>query len=207
MTTQTQLTLVPATSLRRSARASTPELERLLHDTVLQTLELIARGGPDGDSTADELALLAADAALELRDIIDPSVAAQAGALAAELAKVVRRARRLSRSEIALVVGSTDGTLPEHTVRAMCGSVAEALNNARKHSGATRVVVYVEEACGAAECTVRDNGSGMDAACVDGFGIGRSLRARMREVGGEVSFDSSPDHGTKVTLMAHRKAA
>lgn len=200
-----QLTLVPAQPLRPPRPR--PDLARALHDTVLQTLELIARGGPDGSGDGADLCRLAADAARDLRELIEPTHDDSPGSLAEEMAAVVRRAQRLSRVDIALVVGVTDGSLPADQVRALCGAAAEALNNARKHSQATRVVVFVEEVHGEALCTVRDDGIGMAVSSARGFGITGSLMERMHEADGDVDFESAPGRGTKVTLVAHRKAA
>lgn len=207
--THPQLSLVPAPA--EAARPEPPtvdaELERRLHDTVLQTLELIARGGVDGRAEIEEILGLAAEAATELREIIDPSPARLAGTLADEVARAVARARRLSRVGIEFVVGPTDGTCSPPEVRAIAGAVAEALNNARKHSGATHIVVYLEELAGAAVCTVRDDGVGIGDGSADGIGISRSLVARMCDVDGDALIESSPGRGTKVTLAVQRRAA
>lgn len=201
--------IAPPVLARRSAAvapAPDPELSRALHDTVLQSLELIAGGGPGGAFDAAELSRLAADAAGQLRALIEPGMPA-AGLLAEEIARVVERARRMSRSDISLILGATDGSVGPTDVHALTGAAAEALNNARKHAGATRVVVFCEETCGEALCTVRDDGAGMDPGCAEGFGIAYSLRARMREVDGAAHIESAPGAGTKVILTTHRKVA
>jgi signal transduction histidine kinase len=53
------------------------------------------------------------------------------------------------------------------------------------------------------EVTVRDHGRGFGPGAERaGFGVDRSIVARMREVGGRAELWSAPGRGTRVTLWA-----
>jgi signal transduction histidine kinase len=83
----------------------------------------------------------------------------------------------------------------------------EAINNARKHAQASRVLVRlaVEDDLFVAE--VIDNGSGFDVDAVEqGYGARGSLglinlRERAELIGGTLSLESVPGRGTRVTLV------
>lgn len=89
-------------------------------------------------------------------------------------------------------------------VEALGGAVAEALTNAGKHGGASKVTVCIgpDDAGGdGILCSVKDDGSGFDHGGVtEGVGMSRSMRARMAEVGGRTDVDGNPGHGTEVRL-------
>jgi signal transduction histidine kinase len=85
---------------------------------------------------------------------------------------------------------------------ALTGAVTEALTNAAKHGGASKVVVYVEPTDDdGVFCSVKDDGSGFDPETVPaGVGLDQSIRARLAEVGGEAEVVSRPGRGTEVRL-------
>jgi two-component system sensor histidine kinase UhpB len=76
----------------------------------------------------------------------------------------------------------------------------EALVNASRHSGASRVEVSIESGDSTACLIVSDNGSGF-AFAEEGKGLGLSgMRERALLVGGSLEIDSSPGKGTIVKL-------
>lgn len=78
----------------------------------------------------------------------------------------------------------------------------EALHNAAKHSGATKVTVELSVNDGRLCLRVADNGKGIDPAKrTRSRGLGLiSMRERLRLVRGELSISSSPSHGTLVEV-------
>jgi signal transduction histidine kinase len=79
--------------------------------------------------------------------------------------------------------------------------VTEALTNAAKHGRATTVTVFVERSDDGVFVSVKDDGVGFDSRSTpDGVGLARSIRARMREIGGRVEVDSRPGSGAEVRL-------
>ena len=84
--------------------------------------------------------------------------------------------------------------------------IQEALNNARKHSGAQTVRVTINHGDHRGYITVADDGSGFDPGQLNQeagahFGLG-FMRERMRQIGGRVEIDSQPGAGTVVKLEA-----
>ena len=100
-------------------------------------------------------------------------------------------------------------TPPEHLEsRPEYGAAAirilkEALTNAEKHAGASRVEVRLEHRDdGALELTVRADGHGFDLSTpvADGHLGLEVMRRRARDAGGELSLDTRPGAGTTVSL-------
>ncbi|MGH2833844.1 MAG: sensor histidine kinase, partial [Solirubrobacteraceae bacterium] len=83
----------------------------------------------------------------------------------------------------------------------------EALANAR-HGAAKRAVLELHEQQEAIRLTVRYDGQGFDPSTdTDGFGL-LDMRERVDLLGGELTIDSAPGHGTtiSVSLPALRRA-
>ena len=95
----------------------------------------------------------------------------------------------------------------EESVRVLLFSmVRELLQNVVKHSGARNAWVSVRRDADQLIVQVRDDGSGFDASTLqsrlfrhDGFGL-FSIRERIRHLGGTLTIDSHPGHGSSVTL-------
>ena len=75
--------------------------------------------------------------------------------------------------------------------------IQEALTNAVKHAGASRVAVTAREADGALQLSVTDDGRGFDTAAPGaGFGLA-GMRERVLLLGGTLDVTSGPD-GTRI---------
>lgn len=74
----------------------------------------------------------------------------------------------------------------------------EALTNVAKHAGATRVGVTLSYLEDVVLLDVRDDGNGMSGRKGQGFGL-KSMRQRVRSVGGTVEIESAPGEGTAVS--------
>ena len=83
-------------------------------------------------------------------------------------------------------------------------TVREAVINARRHSGASRLEVQLEEENGHLRGVVRDDGAGFDVAAATGrrrqrFSLGLdALVERVRLAGGEVEIHSRPGEGAEI---------
>ncbi len=90
--------------------------------------------------------------------------------------------------------------------------IQEALSNARKHAGASRVQVAFEQQDGQVRITIQDNGRGFDpAAAAPGgqsgpghFGL-RFMRERAEALGGCLAVISQPGEGTRVVVEVPEK--
>ncbi|MBD0252904.1 MAG: sensor histidine kinase, partial [Rubrobacter sp.] len=81
--------------------------------------------------------------------------------------------------------------------------VREALANARRHSGARRVVVTLSSEAGWFVVEVFDDGRGFDPATVEGSSFGLwGMKERVRELGAKLEVRSAPGEGTRVSVKA-----
>jgi len=78
----------------------------------------------------------------------------------------------------------------------------EALNNALKHAGASRVTVTLAQENGTVTLEVADDGQGFDPAAArngGGFGL-HSIEERVERLGGRLALDSKPGQGTRLRV-------
>jgi diguanylate cyclase (GGDEF)-like protein len=186
------------------------ELERLrtrLHDTTLQTLELIARSADDPDADRRQHAGLAAREAARLREYLEGASGDPTDELECGLRAVIAEAQELSDHEVLLIPGPTDGSVRGLAAAELAAATRESLTNARKHASASRVIVYCEASGGGALVTIKDDGVGVDLCTIEkGLGVRRSIYGRMARIGGNALIDSSPGEGTLVTLWLEAEA-
>ena len=202
------------------------EHERLLHDTVLNTLTAIGRPGRPGRPEAGVLeGRCRRDVALlqyALSDAGDPAKVAGrpfGGLLIGiEAAAIEVRARGL---EVHVAVARQPqepsvpaGPVPGQVAVAMAYAVREALVNVATHAGTGQAWVDVSLAGPPAadrgvRVTVRDAGAGFDPAAVDParLGLRRSIIERVADLGGRASVRSRPGEGTVVNLYWPASAA
>jgi two-component system, NarL family, sensor histidine kinase UhpB len=181
-----------------------------LHDEIGQTLTAVtiqAERAADGDpARASEALQRLADAVRESLD---------------ELRRIARELRPEALDDLGLVnalialcnrIGAQDGprvrrelqgTLPELSpdVELVVYRVAqEGLTNALRHSGARSATLSLTADAETLTLRVADDGRGMPARLPgDTAGIA-GMRERALLVGGRLSIDSSPEHGTEVRL-------
>lgn len=103
------------------------------------------------------------------------------------------------------VVGPRDRRLPAPVETALYRIVQEALNNAGRHGGARRVEVTIESGTGMVRCHILDDGAGFDVAVArggaEGSGLGLlGIRERVSALGGDLEIDSTPGHGTEISI-------
>jgi signal transduction histidine kinase len=80
--------------------------------------------------------------------------------------------------------------------------VPEALRNVVKHSGAAEAEVELSGHGDGIDLCISDRGQGFDPELVKGeAGLGLiSMRERLRLVGGHLSVESEPSHGTRIRV-------
>jgi signal transduction histidine kinase len=184
------------------------EHERLLHDTVLNTLTALAR--PGGGSAADAVARCQHDVALIEHALRRPSQAgAAAGRPFASLVAAVQAvaAERRDRGlvvhvEVAGARPVRDGAIPARVADAITQATHEALSNAAEHAGTGEAWVQICPADSGAQVTISDHGAGFDPARVGlaRLGVRRSITERIADAGGRAVITSAPGAGTEVIL-------
>ncbi|QJU53815.1 histidine kinase [Herbiconiux sp. KACC 21604] len=183
---------------------------RLLHDTVLATLTLLAHSGIGADP--DALRHQAAEDARLLRQLRLGGTPmprssggytlerVETGELGHTLESVKQRFGRMGLQV------SWHGTgqilLPSHVLDAFLLSLSECLENVRRHAQVGTADVTITEDDLSVRAMVTDAGVGFDLDSVDvgRLGLAESVIARVRDVGGKVRLFSSPGSGTTVVL-------
>jgi signal transduction histidine kinase len=182
-----------------------------IHDTVAQGLSSVvmlveaadAALVRDPDAARAHLSLAARTA----RDNLDETRAIVAALTPSSLTKATladalgRLADRFTRDVGTTTTLSTVGDpapLPTQTEVVLLRVVQEALNNVRKHAGASSVSVTLTYRPDAVSVEVRDDGVGFDVAALrPGYGLG-GMQARVEQVGGRLSIASTQGSGTTI---------
>lgn len=193
---------------------------RLLHDTVLATLTLLAHSGV-GVGT-DALRRQAGDDARLLRQLRLSAVpigsaigGATGGGAVAEiegeqvLAIDPLESVKARFSRLGLSVswhGAATVRLSGRREDAFIGALSECLENVRRHSGVGEAHVTVTEDATMVRALVTDNGIGFDPSEVESGRLGyeESVVGRLREVGGNARVFSAEGSGTTVVLEVPR---
>jgi signal transduction histidine kinase len=197
-----------AASRRRIVAASDEtrrQIERDLHDGTQQrlvSLGLAVRAAeanlpPEQEDLRDELSGVAMGLAAAVEDLqeisrgIHPAILSKGG-LGPSLQALAHR----SPIPVDLDI-TTDVRLAEPSEVAAYFVASEALANAAKHSGASRIDVSLERRDGSLVLSVRDDGvGGVDPSRGSGI-VG--LTDRVEALGGSLGVDSRPGKGTRIT--------
>ncbi|TDX75472.1 signal transduction histidine kinase [Rathayibacter sp. PhB151] len=183
---------------------------RLLHDTVLATLTLLAHSGRG--VSEDALRRQAAQDAQLLRQLRlggtpTPSASGSyqltsvtASPAATSLEDVRDRFGRLGLEVV--LHGSGEVVLEGDALDSFLLALAECLENVRRHSGVESADVTITEDEQTVRAMVTDAGAGFDIATVPATKLGfkESVVARLADVGGRTRLFSSPGSGTTVVL-------
>jgi len=199
------------------AEAAAEERRRIaqeFHDTLEQDLagitlriDAAAHRADDRETRAflEEqhglLARLRADAHDFLWDLRDPT--RSQGALLESAAAQAAYLRSLADTPIDFVgdpeVPRVGPAVQFHLLRIM----REAVTNAVRHAGASRITVRLGRKAGGVVMEVSDDGLGFDVPsreAVEGhFGV-RGMRERARRIGAAITIDSRPGAGTRLTV-------
>jgi signal transduction histidine kinase len=187
-----------------TADATRRRIERDLHDGAQQRLVSLALQVRAAQANApellgkhrDDLSQIAEGLTTvldELREIalgLHPAILAQGG-----LGPALKTLAHRSPIPVELDVRD-DRRLPESLEVAAYYVVSEALTNAAKHSGATKVEVEVEVRERTLRVTVRDDGAG-GAEPARGSGL-LGLKDRAEAIGGTLTLESRRDVGTNL---------
>jgi two-component system sensor histidine kinase UhpB len=188
-------------------------IARDLHDEVNQALtalllriEAAAQDAPPAlrEELAEtkRLANQAMDELLDLARQLRPTALDDHGLVAA-LRTHVREQNHRGPASVVFWADPRIGELPSDVQVVIYRVAQEALVNAARHSGATRIEVTLEAADdrSCVSLVVSDNGSGFTFA-EEGKGLGLSgMRERALLVDGRLDIDSRPGKGTTVRLV------
>ncbi|MGV8846602.1 sensor histidine kinase [Tessaracoccus sp.] len=179
-------------TLREEARAQQRRMRtRLVHDSILHTLQQISRGW--APPTPAEASMLASSTARDL----------QAGYTGLDSTRIdVRSALELALQDqgCSIVWRGGSAVVPAPVCEAVVAAAREAVRNVVKHAHGAATVT-VSRGGGGCRVTVVDDGPGVDSGMpVRGrLGMVGSIISRMEDVGGH-AFIRSGALGTAVTL-------
>jgi signal transduction histidine kinase len=204
--------------LERERLHERERIARVVHDGVLQSLAYIHRRGEDIGGETAELAAIAAEQERSLRRFVSGTGAPDAASAVADLRggegsetdlRIVLTAHE--RPEVTVAVPA-DAVLVDVLVAAeVDAAVAAALDNVERHAGpAARAWVLLEGDSSGIEVTIRDDGVGaqvsdlFDAAARGRLGVSSSIRGRIEDLGGAVTWTTRPGGGCVVRMTVPR---
>lgn len=204
--------------IRTAQEQERRSLSRELHDQVGQMLtglrmELTSMARLNGDTegelssriarskgTVEQTLRIVRNIAMLLR----PSMLDDLG-LTPALAWLVKEISRSSGMEITADIDPSLDTLPDAHRTCLYRVVQEALTNATRHSGGSRIDVTLKAGDGWVTGTIVDNGRGFERAAVKQKGLGLvGMEERARELGGTIRIESLPGRGTRVEVRLPR---
>ena len=213
--------------LRQSIEASEQERRRWareLHDETLQSLAGLRvglssamRGSEDDLRSAVETAVVSVTEEIaNLRALIvelRPAALDEYGAAAAIESLAERTSAREGipvevKVDLAFERGDEAERHTPELESTVYRLVQEALTNAVRHAGATRIQIDVSEHDGCVDVAVADDGRGFDPATTDSGGFGLTgMRERVELADGELDIDSGPEGSTvRARLPVRRRA-
>jgi signal transduction histidine kinase len=192
-------------------------LARELHDSVIQTLfsavftaeaaaALVERDPSLARAEVQKLQELAQDAVREMRSLVFELRPAEieADGLVPTLRKHVDVLRRVYGTDIELTVHG-DRRLHLATERELYRIAQEAIRNAVKHAGASKISIDVRMRDSVVSLSVSDDGVGFDPSSphVRGRHLGlTSMMERAELLGGTLNIESAPGLGATIRLEA-----
>jgi signal transduction histidine kinase len=203
---------------RRLIEAQEQERARIareLHDDLSQRLALLSisleqfeQGMPDISSQARQHLRKIAEAATEvssnLHDLshqLHPRKLDTLGLVAA-LGGFCNEFSRQHNLQVQFVHSDIPGQIPKDVTICFFRIVQEALRNVVKHSGAAEAKVEISGHGDRIDLCISDSGAGFSPESVKAeAGLGLiSMRERLRLVGGHLSIESEPSHGTRIRV-------
>jgi len=193
--------------------AERERVAREIHDTLAQgftsvvMLAQAASADLDRDATAaarDRLALVEATARenlAEARALVaatGPAPLEAGGTLAEAVGRLAERFAAESGVAVTSRLGDVAGLTSADEV-VLLRSAQESLANVRRHAAARRVRVELAEDGGVVRLAVHDDGRGLPADLVEGYGL-RGMRERVAAGGGTVHVGPGPAGGTSVVV-------
>lgn len=94
----------------------------------------------------------------------------------------------------------TELELPNEAILSIYRCVQEIINNANKHSQASKINIEFNDKNAAFFVSIEDNGIGfIEKEKAESYGL-RNIRSRLAEIGAELNIESNPNIGTKIEI-------
>ena len=206
--------------LERERLHERERIARVVHDGVLQSLAYIHRRGEEIGGAAGELSVLAAEQERSLRrfvsgtgafDVRDGAVDLRGGDAEVDLRRLLTAHER---PDISVSVPADPVLVDALVASEVDAAVGAALDNVDRHAGpAARAWVLLEGDSSGVELTIRDDGVGAElddllgAADRGRMGVSASIRGRVEDLGGSVTWTTRPGGGCVVRMAVPRTSA
>jgi signal transduction histidine kinase len=205
--------------LERERLHERERIARVVHDGVLQSLAYIHRRGDEIGGDAAELSVIAAEQERSLRRFVsgtgapDADVADLRGVEGAEVdLRVLLTAHE--RPDVVVAVPADPVVVDRLVAVEVDAAVAAALDNVARHAGpGAHAWLLLEGDSAGIELTIRDDGVGAEPADLHGaadrgrMGVSASIRGRVEDLGGTVTWTTRPGGGCVVRMTVPRTAA
>ncbi|WP_072750760.1 MacS family sensor histidine kinase [Rhodococcus maanshanensis] len=201
--------------LERAARltAAAEERERLgreVHDGVLQVLAYVRRRGTEIGGPTLELATMAGEQEVALRELISEQAAPVRGGGDVDLGPLLR-------GEASTTVSVSAPAVPVLMARERAAEVAAvvrtALSNVELHAGGgAKAYVLLEDIGEEVIVSVRDDGAGFapgrlaEAEAEGRMGVSRSILGRVADLGGTATLETAPGEGVEWEIRVRKLA-
>lgn len=195
---------------QEAAAAERDRLARPIHDGVLQVLALVQRQGSQLGETGSQLAMLAGEQEVALRNLLSGGGATARPGGDSDLRAALTA---LASPVVEVATPAEPVVLPSGPAAELTAAVQAALDNVRRHAGpGARAWVLLEDEGDGVRVTVRDDGVGfepqrlVDAARAGRLGVAQSMRGRIADLGGTTTIHSQPQEGTEVEFWVPRRS-
>ena len=208
---------------RRASAAERARFARELHDGAVQSLiavemqvDVLRRQAEANRPIGAELGRiqgLLREEVLKLRELMQQMKAIDVDAqkLLAVLRDTVERFQRETGINARFVTDLEELDMPQRVCRELLRIVQEGLVNVRKHSGARHALVRLASAGENWGLTLEDDGKGFpfegryNQQQMEEAGKGPMIiKERVRLIGGELTVESNPGHGTRLEITVPR---
>ncbi|NLU82472.1 ATP-binding protein [Rhodococcus sp. HNM0569] len=192
--------------LERATRlaAATAERERLgreVHDGVLQVLAYVRRRGNEIGGPTAELARLAGEQEVALRELISEQSVPVDDEEDADLRTILRAE---TGTRVSLSAPGVPVSMPRDRAGEIAAVVRTALANTALHAGhGAKAFVLLEDLDDTVVVSIRDDGIGIEpgrleeAEAQGRLGVSRSIRGRVEALGGTATLDTAPGEGVE----------
>ncbi len=204
----------------RAIEGERSRISRDLHDGILQTLlsieiqldvlrRRVVSSPENAESSLAGLQRTVKNESAELRHFVTDlrPVRVQSADLVDLMRGFAERFRNESTLALDLLLDSAELRAPDRVCRELFQIYREALNNIKKHAKATHVVVKLSQDDSRLLLVVDDNGEGFSFAGkftgdeLDRLRLGPiSIKERTRTVNGDLTVESNPGHGARLTI-------
>jgi signal transduction histidine kinase len=193
---------------QEAAAAERERLARPIHDGVLQVLAMVQREGSELGGAGGQLAALAGEQEVALRNLLSGAATAPAAGSEADLRATLNG---LASPTVEVAAPADPVMLRAAVATELFAAIQAALDNVRQHAGpGARTWIFLEDEDDGVRVTIRDDGAGFDtdrlrdAARSGRLGVEQSIRGRMRDLGGTTAIKSRPGSGAEVELWLPR---